>query len=402
MKTLLNLLLPAVLAALMLSSCNTIETSGSKDVYTRDSEVTRDYVTLHGRISSTIDKSTVTEVGFLISEKEKFSDNDAKKLAAPMPDEQDFTLTATMDDLDGKRDVMFYYKAYIITNGKLASGERKSFRTEAIKVTGLSLNQTGAGLKLKETLQLTATVTPPNATHGTVKWTSSNDQVATVSQEGLVKAIEKGKATITAQAEDFTATCDVGVLGTMPAGAVDMGLSVYWAAKAIPSTKANTSGPAYISWGETEEKDHYAAGTYKYYKYGYTKYNNTDKLRTLQPEDDAATAILGSAWRTPTKAEWEELILNSTHTRTATNFTSNINSEKIEVMWIGFKVNSEVKGGGDIGFYMTSDLTPDNTEIPILVSITYNTPGAEIGKQSYSYTLSREHGYALIAVSEGL
>ena len=401
MKTLLKLLLPAALAAMMLSSCNKIEISGSKDVYTRDSEVTRDYVTLHGRISSTIDKSTVTEVGFLISEKEKFADNDAKKLAAPMPEDQDFTLIASMDDLDGKRDVMFYYKAYIITNGKLAAGERKSFRTEAIKVTGLSLNRTGAGLRLNETLQLEATVTPPDATHGTVKWTSSNEKVATVSQTGLVKPVAKGKATITAQAEDFTATCDLGVLGTMPSGAVDMGLSVYWAAKAIPSTKANTSGPAYFCWGETAEKDHYAAGTYKYYKNDYTKYNSTDNLRTLQPEDDAATAILGKAWRTPTKAEWEELILNSTHTRTATNFTSKINNEKIEVMWIGFKVNSAVKGDGDIGLYMTSDLTPNSTEIPILVSITYNVPGAEIGKQSYSYKLSRENGYAVIAVSEG-
>ena len=34
--------------------------------------------------------------------------------------------------------------------------------------------------------------------------------------------------------------------------------------------------------------------------YGYTKYNTTDNLTTLESSDDAATAIMGGGWRTPT------------------------------------------------------------------------------------------------------
>jgi hypothetical protein len=39
-----------------------------------------------------------------------------------------------------------------------------------------------------------------------------------------------------------------------------------------------------------------------------TKYTATDGLKQLQPEDDAATCILGKKWRTPTVEDFQELI----------------------------------------------------------------------------------------------
>ena len=84
-----------------------------------------------------------------------------------------------------------------------------------IPATGISLNQTSATLTTKgQTLQLTATVTPSNATDKSVTWTSSNTSVAVVSSTGLVTAVSDGTATITATTADGsnkTATCTVTV-----------------------------------------------------------------------------------------------------------------------------------------------------------------------------------------------
>ena len=60
---------------------------------------------------------------------------------------------------------------------------------------------------------LTATVTPDNATNKKVRWTSDNETVATVSEDGVVTAVAGGTAVITATTHDglFTATCTVTV-----------------------------------------------------------------------------------------------------------------------------------------------------------------------------------------------
>ena len=84
-----------------------------------------------------------------------------------------------------------------------------------ILVTSITLDKTSEILSaIDQTLQLTPTVLPENATDKSVTWTSSNPAVATVSNTGLVRAVESGTATITATAADgsgVTATCEVTV-----------------------------------------------------------------------------------------------------------------------------------------------------------------------------------------------
>ena len=83
-----------------------------------------------------------------------------------------------------------------------------------VLVTGLKLNMSTASIKKDATVALTATVTPDNATDKTVKWSSSDEKVATVDDKGVVKAIEAGECTITAEAVDGSgvkATCKVTV-----------------------------------------------------------------------------------------------------------------------------------------------------------------------------------------------
>ena len=80
-----------------------------------------------------------------------------------------------------------------------------------IEVTEITLDKTEATITEGETLQLEATVTPEDATDATVIWTSSDEFVATVDENGLVTAISMGEAVITAQAGDKTAECIVKV-----------------------------------------------------------------------------------------------------------------------------------------------------------------------------------------------
>ena len=82
---------------------------------------------------------------------------------------------------------------------------------KVIPVTSVSLNKTSLALTEQETFQLSATVSPDNATDKTVTWSSSNTAVATVSSNGLVTAVQEGSATITAKAGDKTASCTVTV-----------------------------------------------------------------------------------------------------------------------------------------------------------------------------------------------
>ncbi len=80
-----------------------------------------------------------------------------------------------------------------------------------IAVTDVSLDKTFVSLGLEETTTLNATVLPYNATNKKVSWTSSNEGVAIVDENGVVTAVGVGKATITATTEDggFSARCEV-------------------------------------------------------------------------------------------------------------------------------------------------------------------------------------------------
>ncbi len=69
-------------------------------------------------------------------------------------------------------------------------------------IEALSFDKTEAELEKGETLQLTAVITPENATNQTLIWTSSDETIATVTQEGLVTAVEAGTAEIIVTAQD--------------------------------------------------------------------------------------------------------------------------------------------------------------------------------------------------------
>ena len=79
-----------------------------------------------------------------------------------------------------------------------------------VHVSSVTLDRTTASMVVGETLVLTATVSPSNATDRSVTWSSSNTKVATV-DGGVVRCLAEGTAVITATTTDggYTATCDL-------------------------------------------------------------------------------------------------------------------------------------------------------------------------------------------------
>ena len=134
----------------------------------------------------------------------------------------------------------------------------------------------------------------------------------------LVKAVKDGNkseadalAEIAKKLEELKAA---GGSTTVVKDCVDLGLpsGLMWRKYNVGANSEYEKGN-YYAWGETVTKQKYDITTYKWGELigettYYTKYNETDKLTLLQPEDDAATANLGENYRTPTKEDWQELV----------------------------------------------------------------------------------------------
>ena len=84
----------------------------------------------------------------------------------------------------------------------------------SVAVTGVSVSA-GNSFFITQTQQLTDTVAPANASNKSVSWTSSNSNVATVNNSGLVTAVNPGTTTITVKTTDsnWTASTTVTVNG---------------------------------------------------------------------------------------------------------------------------------------------------------------------------------------------
>ena len=70
-----------------------------------------------------------------------------------------------------------------------------------IAVTGVKLDHTKAITEVGDKTTIKATVSPSNATYKSVKWSSSNTSIATVSSSGVVTGKGQGKATLKAVAD---------------------------------------------------------------------------------------------------------------------------------------------------------------------------------------------------------
>ena len=83
---------------------------------------------------------------------------------------------------------------------------------EEIPLEGIAIEEQNVSLNIGEEKDLHVLFNPENTTDDkTVVWTSSDESVVTISEDGKVKALKAGKATITATVGDKTATTEITV-----------------------------------------------------------------------------------------------------------------------------------------------------------------------------------------------
>lgn len=128
-----------------------------------------------------------------------------------------------------------------------------------VPVTGVSVSPTSASIAAGGTSQLTATVSPTNATDKSVTWTSSNTAVATVNASGLVTGVTAGSATITVRTNNggFTATSAITVTGgggTLPSPWVssNIGSVAATGSASYSGTTFTVAGSGADIWGTTD------------------------------------------------------------------------------------------------------------------------------------------------------
>lgn len=192
-----------------------------------------------------------------------------------------------------------------------------------IEVNNLIIKPDSLSLYEGETFQLSVIISPSNASDVNVIWQCDDPSVAIVDNTGKLGALAAGTATVSAKAGSVEAKCFVSVRRIIPPGAVDLGLSVYWSECNLGASKPDEYGD-YYSWGEISTKSVYLDDSYNWFKdgdsYKILKYCPTDQKKywagqgdpdnivILKNEDDAASVLLGSRWRIPTKEEFLELI----------------------------------------------------------------------------------------------
>ncbi len=124
--------------------------------------------------------------------------------------------------------------------------------SNTVPVTSVTLNRSSLSLEEGDSASLSATVCPDNATNKNVNWTSSNNGVATVNN-GIITAVSKGSARITATAADGSgksASCLVSVTGDILVTSIELtpsnttlrvGYSIYPSVTVCPSDAAEKS-----------------------------------------------------------------------------------------------------------------------------------------------------------------
>lgn len=145
------------------------------------------------------------------------------------------------------------------------------------------------------TMTLTVTVLPDNATNRNVAWTSSSTATATVDNTGKVTAVALGSATITVTTADggHTATCDVQVMSDkVIAGGVE------WATRNVDDYQTFAACPdmytKFYQWNRPTAWP--ATGEVVT---GWLSESITDPVWTINP--------CPAGWRVPTEAEWSAL-----------------------------------------------------------------------------------------------
>lgn len=186
---------------------------------------------------------------------------------------------------------------------------------------GLNLQRKEMNMFVGHTADLQQQIWAETLAGESIIWSSDNEAVATVDENGVVTALSSGVANITAMgAGGFTTSCKITVHQGAPADVelVDLGLpsGTLWANMNVGAEAPEEYG-GYYAWGEVDETYYYDYPTYKWSDdtgTTWTKYgpDSPDQKTELDPCDDAAWVNWGEEWRIPNNENCQELIDNCT------------------------------------------------------------------------------------------
>ena len=256
-----------------------------------------------------------------------------------------------------------------VGNGGTAAGMplRLFCQIPYVNVTGVTLAQTEGVLTVGETLTLTATIAPTNATDKSVTWTTSDASVATVDANGVVTALGLGTTTVTATAtngtadtsDDLTATCTVTVATPITAASADGTVGVFTDANGQSrlGIVVTLSGEKYAIAMSNETDLTGLSGTYTKKVGDYTYYNFADACAKFANNQTDGSYTAANVWRLPTAAEFTALIgLGGTWDNTTghTGYIWTIGANSLFLPAAGYYEPS-IQNLNSYGFYWSSN-----------------------------------------------
>jgi len=149
---------------------------------------------------------------------------------------------------------------------------------------------------------------------------------------------------------------------------IDLGLSVKWASFNLGATRPEEYG-TYFAWGDVTGQT-WNGSKWSGAGFSTAPSYEVDANDNLKPEYDAARVNLGSSWRMPTSAEFEELIDNCSSTWTNINgirgrlFTSKIQGYTDKSIFFptsGSGHDAGLYDAGSCGYYWSSTLFNGNS-----------------------------------------
>ena len=120
-------------------------------------------------------------------------------------------------------------------------------------ITKIKLNKSSLNIEANNSAQLSATITPSNATLKDIYWVSDNPAIASVDQNGKVTWLKAGNTTITAMAIDGSgvkATCKVATLfaENLTLNPSELTLAIYQSAKITPVITLDNATSTSLEW----------------------------------------------------------------------------------------------------------------------------------------------------------
>lgn len=111
-------------------------------------------------------------------------------------------------------------KVSVITNDVFDSAGNPltascNVKVNPITASGIKFAQETFSIKVGETIQLSYSFIPENTTHQDVTWSSSNENISTVSQTGIIKGINIGETVVTIVSKEnsnIKASCIINVI----------------------------------------------------------------------------------------------------------------------------------------------------------------------------------------------